>query len=125
MKKTRMTKTGYETSIIGGTLFFEDAEQCPVDSPQFSEIIGDGYTSTIRLISLSNGWYEKEWMSEVGFVIYDINVQMTLRREERSGRGYWYAYRRVLGKLYKRYVGQDEEVDEKKLLTIAQKMPSV
>lgn len=125
MKPPRMTKTGYETCIMGGTLFFEDAAQCPVDSPQFAEIIGDGYTNAIRLFSLSKGWYEREWMSEVGFVNYDINVQMTLRREVRSGKGYWYAYRRVLGKLYKRYVGQDEEITEKRLLTIAQKMPSV
>lgn len=124
-KKARMTKTGYETSIVGGALYFEDCKQCDVDSPQFAEIVGDGYTNSVRLISLSKGWYEREWMSEVGFVNYDINVQMTLRREIRSGRGYWYAYRRVLGKLHKRYVGQDEELTEKLLLTIAQKMPSV
>jgi hypothetical protein len=125
MKKLRMTKTGHETSIMNGALYFEDAQQCPVDCEQFAEIIGDGYTKSIRLVSLSAGWYEREWMSEVGFVNYDINVQMTLRREVRSGKGYWYAYRRVLGKLHKRYVGQDEEVTEKLLLKIAQKMPSV
>jgi hypothetical protein len=125
MRKLRMTKTGYDTSISGGHLFFENAHQCPVDSPQFAEIVGDGYTNTIRLESLSVNWYEREWMSEIGFVNYDINVQMTLRREVRSGRGYWYAYRRVLGKLHKRYVGQDEELTEKRLLTVAQKMPSV
>lgn len=125
MKYTRRTKTGEETSIRNGQLYFEDAIQCPVDSPNFAEIVGDGYTSSIRLVSLSTGWYEREWMSEVGFVNYDINMQMTLRREVRSGRGYWYAYRRVLGKLHKRYVGQDEELTEKLLLQIAQKMPSV
>jgi len=124
-KKIRKTTVGQDTSIIAGALYFEDARQCAVDDPNFAEIIGDGYTTAIRLVSLSKGWYEREWMSEVGFVNYDINVQMTLRREVRSGRGYWYAYRRVLGKLHKRFVGQDEDLSEKQLLKIAQKMPSV
>lgn len=125
MKKIRLTKVGYETSIMGGSLYFEDAEQCPVDSSQFAEIIGDGYTTSIRLVSLSARWIETAWVTMDTKVKSDVNVQMTLRREIRSGRGYWYAYRRVLGKLYKRYVGQDEEINEDLLLKIAQKMPSV
>lgn len=125
MRKLRMTKTGYDTSISGGKLYFEDALQCPVDSSQFAEIIGDGYTNTIRVESLSARWIETAWVTYDAKVKSEINVQMTLRREVRSGRGYWYAYRRVLGKLHKRYVGQDEQITEELLLKIAQKMPSV
>ncbi|MBZ0284046.1 MAG: hypothetical protein K8L97_25120 [Anaerolineae bacterium] len=51
-------------------------------------------------------------------------MQMTLRREIRSGRGHWYAYRRVFGKLHKRYVGTDDLISQMKLLEVAQKMPS-
>lgn len=125
MKKMRMTPTVYETSIMGGVLYFEDAAQCPVDSPQFAEIIGDGYTNSIRLESLSTRWIETAWVTLDSNVRSEINMAMTLRREVRSGAGYWYAYRRVLGKLHKRYVGQDEQITEELLLKIAQKMPGI
>jgi len=124
-KKMRMTKTGYETSIINGVLYFEDASQCNIDDPQFAEIVGDGYTDKIRLISLSSRWVETEYVTKDSKVKSDINFQMTLRREIRSSRGYWYAYRRVMGTLYKRYVGTDEELNEELLLKIAQKLPTV
>lgn len=125
MRKMRMTPTGYETMILNGVLYFEDAAQCPVDSPQFAEIIGDGYTKSIRLESLSTRWLETAWVTLDSKVQSEINFQMTLRREIRSGAGYWYAYRRVLGKLHKRYVGTDDQITEELLLKIAQKMPSV
>lgn len=125
MAKRRQTKTGLETMIFNGSLYFEDAIQCPVDDPRFAEIIGDGYTNAIRLESLSARWIETSYVTVDAKITSDINMQMTLRREVRSGRGYWYAYRRVLGKLHKRYVGQDEEITEELLLKIAQKMPSV
>lgn len=124
-KKIRATKTGYEAIIIGGSLYFEDAIQCPVDSPQFADIIGDGYTNSIRLVSISARWQETEYVTYDAKITSEINMQMTLRREVRSDKGYWYAYRRVLGKLHKRYVGQDEQITEELLLKIAQKMPSV
>ena len=125
MRKTRQTKTGLETMIFNGALYFEDAIQCPVDDPRFAEIIGDGYTKSIRLVSLSTRWIETAWVTMDAKIKSEINFQMTLRRELRSGIGYWYAYRRVMGKLHKRYVGQDEELTEELLLKIAQKMPSI
>lgn len=124
-KKTRNTKTGSETSIQNGALYFEDCKQCDVDSAAFAEIIGDGYTKSIRLISLDRAWYETEYIGFTDAKISQfINMQMTLRREVRSGRGHWYAYRRVLGKLHKRYVGTDETIDQKTLLEVAKKMPT-
>lgn len=124
-KAVRNTKTGYDTSIQNGVLYFEDCKQCEVDSPDFAEIIGDGYTKSIRLISLSTLWYETEYIGYTDAKMSSyINTQMTLRREIRSGRGHWYAYRRVLGTLHKRYVGTDETITQSTLLEVAKKMPT-
>jgi hypothetical protein len=120
----RSTKTGTETSIKDGVLFFEDARQCHIDDDAFPEIIGDGYTKTIRVISLSSEWIRNVWLDNGIKVKEDIDVGMTLRREIRSGRGYWYAYRRVFGKLHKCFVGTDENVTQTRLLDIAKAMPS-
>ena len=125
MAKNRQTKTGRETSIEGGLLFFEDAMQCDIDTPKMAQIIGDGYTNTIRVISLGVAWYQDVWLAPGATHREDIDVQMTLRREIRSGRGYWYAYRRVHGKLFKRFVGDDEAVNQRRILEVAQKMPSL
>ncbi|MBN8594822.1 MAG: hypothetical protein J0M33_23905 [Anaerolineae bacterium] len=123
-RKLRATKTLYETSIMHGRLYFESVEQCAVDSELFPQIIGDGYTKAIRIVSLSNHWVENSYFAGDVKLTTDINLQMTIRREMRSGAGYWYAYRRVAGKLHKRYVGTDEQVTEARLLDIAQKLPS-
>lgn len=122
--KLRSTKTLYETSIMHGRLYFESVEQCAVDSELFPQIIGDGYTNAIRVVSLSNEWIHNTYFGQDVKLSTEINMQMTIRRELRSGQGYWYAYRRVGGKLHKRYVGTDEQVTEQRLLDIAQKLPS-
>lgn len=125
MKKPRKTPVRSESSIVDGVLYFEDARQCDVDSDAMKEIIGDGYTNAIRVVSLDTNWYQTIWLGYDVKIKEDINVQMTLRRETRSGRGHWYAYRRVARKLYKRYVGTDDNINQKRLLEIAQKMPSL
>jgi hypothetical protein len=123
MKRTRKTPTGQETSITNGQLYFEDAKQCAVDSELFTEIISDGYTNSIRITSLSSNWSEKNYIGYDATLVTSINVQMTMRREVRYGRGYWYAYRRFGGKLFKRFMGQDADITEEKILEIARKMP--
>ena len=123
--KKRVTKTGRETVIIGGSLFFEDARQCHIDDDNMKDVIGDGYCNSIRLESLYTNWIEKVWLDYQVVIIDEINVQMTLRREIRHNRGHWYAYRRVATKLHKRYVGTDDAINQKRLLEIAQKMPSL
>jgi len=120
----RATITGRDTSIIDGVLYFEDCSQCKVTDAVFPEIIGDGYTKTIRLVSLESNWFENVWIDGVGRQSEDIDFEMTLRREIRSGSGHWYAYRRVFGKLYKRYVGSDEKVTQEKLIQVARAMPT-
>lgn len=122
---TRKTKTGLETSIVDGVLYFEDCRQCRVDDVVFISIIGDGYTKSIRLISLDRNWIQKVWVTSDASITENINVEMTLRREIRSGAGHWYAYRRVHGTLHKRYVGTDEKLNQERLLEVAQNLPSL
>lgn len=121
----RQTKTGRDASIVDGILYFEDARQCAVDDEQFKDIIGDGYTNSIRLVSLASNWVQNVWLDYNVKIQETIKFEMTLRREIRSGRGHWYAYRRVATKLHKRYVGTDENINQERLLAIAQKMPSL
>lgn len=120
----RKTKVGSETSIIDGVLYFEDCSQCKVTDDVFAEIIGDGYTKTIRLVSLRADWFERVFVGGVGVQTELVDMEMTLRRELRSGMGHWYAYRRVFGTLYKRYVGTDEKVTEEKLIAVARSLPT-
>lgn len=124
MKKNRKTPIYYETSIVDGVLYFEDCRQADMDTDHFIDIIGDGYTKSIRLVSLSSNWVERVWLDGVGMSRELIDTELTLRREIRSGRGHWYAYRRVLGKLNKRYVGTDEKVTQERLLEICRAMPT-
>lgn len=123
-RKNRTTKTGSETSIQAGALYFEDIRLCAVDSDVFREMIDDPYTTKIRVLSLSTHWQTGTYVTATDYVVDDINVQMSLRRETRSGRNYWYAYRRVFGQLNKRFVGQSEGVTEKRLLEVARSLPT-
>lgn len=124
-RKDRATPLRNESSIVDGWLYFEDVRQAKIDTELFADLMGDGYTRAVRVVSLENRWQEREWMSNIDSVDFDLSLQMTLRLEERSGRMYWYAYRRVGGKLYKRYVGSNEQVTTKRLVQIAQKLPGV
>jgi hypothetical protein len=121
-KKTRKTPIYYETSIIDGVLYFEDAAQAKIDTEQFTEIIDDKYTVSVRLVSLAGDWQTREWVSGVGSVAFSLKIEMTLRKELVKGQAYWYAYRRAGGKLQKRYVGASDRVTTKRIVEIAQKM---
>lgn len=120
----RKTKTGSETSIQGGVLYFNESAQCEVDAPIFADIIGDKYTNAIRLMSLDHNWIQNVWINYETRIKEAVNVEMSLRAEMRRGKKVWYAYRRVMGTLHKRYVGASEDITQEKLLQIAMKMPS-
>lgn len=124
-KKARNTPTGYETSIMGGWLYFEDVRQAAVDSELFAEILEDKHLTSVRLESLASDWTSREWLAGVGFTNFSIKLEMTLRSEIRSGTKCWYAYRRVGGVLFKRYVGQSDRVTTKRLIEVAQKLPGI
>lgn len=123
-KSSRKQYFDYETSIFEGVLYFEDCSQAKVDSDEFVEIIDHKSVTSIRLISLASEWVEKVWLDGVGYQKEIIDTELTLRKEYRSCKGHWYAYRRVLGKLSKRYVGTSENVTQSSLLKVCQAMPT-
>lgn len=123
-KYSRKQYFDYETSIFNGVLYFEDCAQASVDSDAFVEIIDHKSVTSIRLISFDKNWAENVWLDGVGFQKEMIDTELTLRKEYRSGKGHWYAYRRVLGKLHKKYVGSSENVTQTSLLKICQAMPT-
>jgi len=124
-KSPRITPVGSETSIREGWLCFEAERMAQIDTDAFEELLEDKHTTTIRLESLASDWHSHEWLSGVGYINFSIKLEMTLRREVRSGRNHWYAYRRVGGVLFKRYVGQSDRVTSKRLVEVAQKLPGI
>ena len=124
-RKDRQTPIRSESSIDMGTLYFEDVKQAELDTELFTEMLEDRHLTTIRVCTLGAKWLEQEWMTGVGYTKFEISVQMTLRKETRSGGQYWYAYRRAGGKLYKRYVGTSAAVNAKRLIEVARKLPGV
>lgn len=121
-KKERSTPVRYETSIVDGRLYFEDAYQATIDTEHFTEILDDKYTTSLRLVSLAGDWQTQEWLSGVGYSTFSLKIEMTLRKELVKGQAYWYAYRRAGGRLQKRYVGASDRVTTKRLVEVAQKM---
>ncbi len=62
----------------------------------------------------SRRWYA--WLANgTSFRFEGGSGQFTARCEKRRGRDYWYAYRRVRGKLYKAYLGKSEELSQQRL----------
>lgn len=122
-KEPRITKTGNRASIVGGWLYLEDTRICDVDSDEFWEQLSS--LKSVRLISLARNYYQAVYIPETrDFLDEDINCEMTLRKERRGLNDHWYAYRRVVGVLRKKYVGYSESINGAKLLEIAQSMPS-
>lgn len=110
-----------QTSIVDGQLYFEDVRQCAVEDDAFREIIE--YEKSIRVVSLDFSWEQRVWIGDQ-IVRESIDCEMTLRSEKRSGRLYWYAYRRAHGTLFKRFVGASEDINNRKLVDVAKKLPT-
>src|SRR5262249_6997666 len=60
------------------------------------------------------------WVKEhTTFIYQDESLRFTARREKRPGGLYWYAYRRVSGKLLKRYLGRGHTLTFQRLQEVA------
>lgn len=57
-------------------------------------------------------------------IIETVDMEYTLRHERRKNGLFWYAYRRVHGKLHKRYVGLSDQITIEKLVEIGRKLPN-
>lgn len=121
-KIERQTPVRFETSIVKGVLYFEDVAQAKIDTDEFTEIIDNKYTTSMRLVSLAGDWQTREWVLGVGYNTFSLKIEMTLRKEIVKGQSYWYAYRRAGGRLQKRYVGASDRVTTKRIVEVAQKM---
>jgi hypothetical protein len=125
MKKPRNCKTARDAAIHAGAIYFEDVRQAVIGDELACDILNDTTLKAIRVISLSKDWYNEVylWDAHGATIKENINYQFTIRKEKRGQRWCWYAYRRVAGKLFKRYVGISEEITEQRLLKIAQALP--
>jgi chromosome segregation ATPase len=62
------------------------------------------------------------WLESVNSFRYEpteANKPYTVRQEAKKGGNYWYGYRKVAGKLHKRYIGKSSELSTPKLEEIA------
>ena len=121
-KQARKTKTGADCAIVRGKLFIEDALQCKMTDEIFQELLDDATIKAIRIETLSSDWHSEVW-GGMDYYNVEANVEMTVRKEIRSGKAYWYAYRRAGGKLYKKYIGQGADFTELKIARVAASLP--
>jgi len=62
------------------------------------------------------------WLESVTSFRYvpEANKPYTVRQETKKGGDYWYGYRKVAGKLHKKYIGKSSELSAAKLEEIAE-----
>jgi len=63
------------------------------------------------------------WVEAIGSFRYEptgTNKPYTVRQETKKGGDYWYGYRKVAGKLHKKYIGKSSELSTAKLEEIAE-----
>ena len=63
------------------------------------------------------------WLESVTSFRYEptgANKPYTVRQETKKGGDYWYGYRKVAGKLHKKYIGKSSELSTAKLEEIAE-----
>lgn len=63
------------------------------------------------------------WLESVSSFRYEpigANKPYTVRQETKKGGDYWYGYRKVAGRLHKRYIGKSSELSTAKLEEIAE-----
>jgi hypothetical protein len=87
-------------SVVQGTVEAEDGKVFELDSPKGST------------------WVES--VSSFRFEPTGANKPYTVRKESGKGGDYWYGYRKVAGKLHKKYIGKSSELSTTKLEEIAE-----
>jgi chromosome segregation ATPase len=68
----------------------------------------------------SKGFAWVESVSSFRYVPTGANKPYTVRQEPKKGGDYWYGYRKVAGKLHKKYIGKGSELSTTKLEEIAE-----
>jgi DNA repair exonuclease SbcCD ATPase subunit len=86
--------------VVQGTVETEDGKVFELDSPKGSA-----------------------WLESIGSFRFEptgANKPYTVRKESGKGGDYWYGYRKVAGKLHKKYIGKSSELNTAKLEEIAE-----
>jgi hypothetical protein len=122
--KTRKTKTGTDVTICGNRIFIEDVMQCELGTDSAIDFLDHKSIVAIRIIDDGTDYGEEVWDGSSNWVKLEVNMGYTLRKEVRSGKPTWYAYRRSSGKLHKRYVGGSENITLQKIRDIAIALPN-
>jgi len=105
-------------------LYFEDVKQCSVSDDFFIEMLEDKTLKAIRVLSLDYIYKTREWVDWDSAIVATVDTEYTIRKEMRSNRAIWYAYRKVGGVLHKRYLGTSEAVTMTSLKEMAKKLPT-
>jgi chromosome segregation ATPase len=87
-------------SVVQGLIETEDGKVFELDSPKGS------------------AWLES--ISSFRYEPIGANKPYTVRQETKKGGDYWYGYRKVAGKLHKKYIGKSSELSKAKLEEIAE-----
>lgn len=87
-------------TVIQGTVETEDGKVLEFDS----------FKTSVWLETLTSFRFEPTGLSK----------PYTIRKESRPGGDYWYGYRKVAGKLHKKYIGKTPELNTRKLEEIAE-----
>ena len=87
-------------SVTQGLIEVEDGKVFELDSPK-------GLT-----------WLES--ITSFRFEPTGVNKPYTVRKESGKGGDYWYGYRKVAGRLHKKYIGKNSELNTAKLEEIAE-----
>lgn len=79
------------------------------------------FDGTKRVPVGSRAWFD--WLGQhKTFRYHSKNLSFSARKETKASGDYWYAYRRISGKLKKRYLGKDPELDVDHLQEVARKL---
>ena len=87
-------------SVVQGLIETEDGKVFELDSGRGS------------------AWLES--VSSFRYVSAGVSKPYTVRKEAKKGGDYWYGYRKVEGKLHKKYIGKSSELNTAKLEEIAE-----
>jgi len=114
------TKTEWENRIEKGSWWVEDVQQTAIDGVDMSEWLK--HETVIVVISLEVDIVMPTSYGNNIKADVPLDVTMTLRCEKRGQMRQWYAYKRIMGNLRKKYFGHDEDICTERIVAIAKKL---
>lgn len=110
----------HDSRIENGQFLTEDTLQCRIDNDNIADYMSERHPFPIVVVSLGNDIIVRQRHGEQ-IVDIALDVTMSLRPELRGQQVHWYAYKRVMGKLRKLYLGHFEDINTEKIVALAKK----